>query len=596
MLPEAVAGGALGEVWHRQLDVLVLRLSIDARDDGTWDLQLGTPERQSVRATIPRAEVEQLLLAVAEPPPLPVVVLPSSEAQLRAHEEALGGRLACLIRDDAQLVRELGEGLGAARARGASLLLVIDTYDAVVQALPWELLPTGLAADVPIEIARLGRGPGCAPRRPGLLQVLVWCPDADDPTMAELLAHLQALAAELNTPIRSLEQASPEAMAGRVVLYTLCHGQRIDDLLVLREGGAGFGSGTAVDRIAHVLRDVDLVVCAICGGGAPEPGASRALPERMLAAGASSCVAPVGTLGLDAAQAFISGVQRSLAAGGSSLSAVARGRREVGAMGLPALDARAHRLVWSIADLSTSELVSGLTGWLGGAHARAVEHRGGFLGVEHLVLAVDDAPAHGDGARLAYQLANLRLVVSQRLRWLVPAGRLPETIALSPRLSALLARSGTPSDDELVDWFRDDAAGVLWSWADPPLAVRDLEGSVTLSPTDVQVEGGEPGGLEVLGGPEDGRVIVLAPGETLGRSASPARSDHVLYEGTFLVDRGVSRTHIEWHRGGIVALSPVSLWSATGHQANTTGLLPLSVGDVIELGRATRLRVVASEP
>ncbi|HHO49439.1 MAG TPA: hypothetical protein ENK18_00875 [Deltaproteobacteria bacterium] len=569
----------------------MLRLSIDARSDGTWDLQLGSPERQSVRASIPRGRVIQILVAAAEPPPLPVVVLPASEPRLRAHEEALGERLAGLIRDHPLLMLELGTSLGEARARGATLLLVIDTCDAQVQALPWELLPAGLTADVPVEIARLGRGAGRRPR-PGPLRTLLWCPDPSEPTMAALLEHLQALSGETRTSILPWDQVSPGVLDDRVVLYALCHGEQIDDLLVLREGSNGFGSGTAVDRLAHTLGSADLVVCAICGGGAPEPGASRALPDRILAEGASSCIAPVGTLGLDAAQAFLTGVHQALVAGGSRLSAVSRGRREVRALGLPALDARAHRLVWSVADLSPPEPEP--SRWLGAARSLASERRGCFLGVEHLVLAADAAPNHGDGARLAYQLLALQGTVSQRLRLLRTSDRVLEAIVPTPRLSVLLARDRAIDDEVLVVWFRDEAVDVLASWSDPPLPVQDPEGSETLHTATPSAPGGAPGGLEILGGPEDGRIICLSPGETLGRSASPARSDHVLYAHTYLVDRSVSRVHIEWRSDGIVALAPVSLWSTTGPRLNVEGSLSVQVGDVIELGRATRLRVVPS--
>jgi hypothetical protein len=60
--------------------------------------------------------------------------------------------------------------------------------------------------------------------------------------------------------------------------------------------------------------------------------------------------------------------------------------------------------------------------------------------------------------------------------------------------------------------------------------------------------------LEVLGGPEDGRLFTLQPGEWLGRDIPGLTPDHALYTDTPVTDPRLPRRAVEWLGPGRVSL------------------------------------------
>ena len=88
--------------------------------------------------------------------------------------------------------------------------------------------------------------------------------------------------------------------------------------------------------------------------------------------------------------------------------------------------------------------------------------------------------------------------------------------------------------------------------------------------------------LEVVLGPEDGRVLVLAPDQTLGRAGGGA--DHALYADR-ASDRRLSRTHLRWLGDGEIEL----LGPARLGEERVEGRVQLRVGDRLALTPATVL-------
>lgn len=104
--------------------------------------------------------------------------------------------------------------------------------------------------------------------------------------------------------------------------------------------------------------------------------------------------------------------------------------------------------------------------------------------------------------------------------------------------------------------------------------------------------------LQVLGGPEDGRHLRLAPGDTVGRSAEERGPTVALYEATRLRDLGLSRQHVRWEGPGLIrALRPIR-HERLGVQTTRPAGAPVAVqgGDVLLLTPDTLLRGLPVEP
>lgn len=96
--------------------------------------------------------------------------------------------------------------------------------------------------------------------------------------------------------------------------------------------------------------------------------------------------------------------------------------------------------------------------------------------------------------------------------------------------------------------------------------------------------------LSALGGPEDGRRLRPAPGETIGRTADPEGPTHALYRGTWLWDRKLSRDHLRWVGPGRIALKrPALRRRGADEDQLAPGEHEIRMGDVLILTPGTRL-------
>jgi hypothetical protein len=98
--------------------------------------------------------------------------------------------------------------------------------------------------------------------------------------------------------------------------------------------------------------------------------------------------------------------------------------------------------------------------------------------------------------------------------------------------------------------------------------------------------------LEVLGGPEDGRVLRLEVGDELGRASGDAAVKHTLYGDTALTDRHLSRRQLRWLGEGRLELisRAKALHRPGGIEPLSGGTVQLRAGDVLALTRVTWLR------
>jgi hypothetical protein len=97
--------------------------------------------------------------------------------------------------------------------------------------------------------------------------------------------------------------------------------------------------------------------------------------------------------------------------------------------------------------------------------------------------------------------------------------------------------------------------------------------------------------LEVLGGPEDGRLFTMQPGEWLGRDIPGLTPDHALYTDTPMTDPRLPRRAVEWLGPGRLSL-PRAVTRPDGDVVGP-GVIELWDGEVLQLTRATTVRGVA---
>lgn len=103
--------------------------------------------------------------------------------------------------------------------------------------------------------------------------------------------------------------------------------------------------------------------------------------------------------------------------------------------------------------------------------------------------------------------------------------------------------------------------------------------------------GGAILGLEVVGGPEDGRRILPKAGETIGREAPEEGPDNGLYGSTGLIDRRLSRQHFVWLGAGRIELRKRGVLERSGLERPIgEGEVRLDARDRLRFGSGTWLR------
>lgn len=481
--------------------------------------------------------------AIRAPAPSPGILLPGADSAFVAGERRVGRALAELFGG------AVDRALEQVKARtGARLELFVDAGP--LAHLPWELLecaPQDSGAAAGARVVRLVPGAARASARGG---AEVWVPVPDDAVCAEVAGALGPL----------------DHLRARV-LHVICHGEiRGGEMFLRLGGGRAVDAAGAVAVLRERLREGPIVVLDVCGAGGAVADAGASMSHRLVEAGAAACLAPRCPYDAAASIAASRALYGALAAGSELAAAVDAVRGALAAMGMAHPAFRWWTPVLAVADARS--LRRGADALMAEACRLGAVH--GFVGVEHIAVAC---------ARMA---APPPAVAIERERLLAMGETLgawspgPRDAGVTPRVAAMLA--------ELPEDFDTDALLAALARARPVrMAAPFLGRADAAAAGGPTVEAGGPdrparGGwlLEVLGGPEDGRRIALAPGDVLGRW-DPARTERAIelfVEGPF--DPAVSRRHLEvTATGALCALAPF-----------TDG------GDVLRLGRATRLLVL----
>lgn len=503
----------------------------------------------------------------------------------------LGGALARCP----SLLARVYSVLGTARERREPILLLLRCEDDAVAALPWERCvdPSGTLweAREPLCIVRLLPGEtGPAAREHAELRLGSWSPAPERPAVATPLGALSA----------KLGLADPLGFAGPIEA-TLLNAPDTARVLHLQ-------APVPEEPLPLSLRVALPTVIAVVVHGGDAPWSDGA--ARLLRAGAPAVLSGVPD---DADQSF------------ELLERVYRGLLSVAGLAEAVKDARAARpelgggLTLAVTDRAA--LSGGVVrerwtpqGWprpcaevgavLQSALEVAQQLASGFVGLEHIVLALcRPAPRGRVAERLRFMLSMRRDGVRERLSsYELNAPERVEYLG-TPRLRALAARL-LPGFEVEALWalIQNDVSALLnattrVSGASGPRADSTLmtgEGeSVSRRPAP---KADAAAGLEVLGGPEDGRVLRLGVGDELGRASADSAVKHTLYEGTALVDRHLSRRQLRWLGDGRVELLARAreLRRPSGVEPLSGGIVQLHVGDVLALTRVTWLRGVGA--
>ncbi|MCB9745534.1 MAG: hypothetical protein H6740_23345 [Alphaproteobacteria bacterium] len=207
--------------------------------------------------------------------------------------------------------------------------------------------------------------------------------------------------------------------------------------------------------------------------------------------------------------------------------------------------------------------------------------RCGYIGVEQMIDALQEhADQHFELAGLMAYVEPHRDTLRRSWEELDASGGQGPDWRGTPRLQALGADLLPDFDAaELIAALRGACDALLMGLSEEETEPEDLP---TLTPAQA---------LEVVGGPEDGRRLDMAPGEQLGRSSAVEGVSHQLYEESLLVDPRLSRMHLEWLGEGKVRLPRTVTVYSRGERAFVgPGPASLFADDVVQLTRATRLR------
>ncbi len=596
-----------------------VRLRIDTSSDGGWRVSL---DDGVTRAAVDRlgAPVVQAAIEAAGQLDRPAagVVIPGRDGARSALEDRVGRAIAAALHSGSELPRRLAAELERASAQRELLVLVVDATDAQTRALPWELLASGpegsaLEAGGEVVVARLGPGRGGDDlTSASSLTVVPWSPQMDDPIVS---GQLDALFTELADLGVALDEPDTGRFTqrGATALHVVAHGERGEGAVSLALGGTEQAAGTVAHGIAPLVRDASVVVLDVCEGGATTPVEVDALAGRLMMAGSRSAVAAVRKLDAQMSRVFSCRFYEALTGGQSLAASVAAGRRAVRRQARPHPDGRWYNLVLWVDGLDTARRSHVVQqrwkpeGWpepgpdaaslLVEARRLAVEQGAGFVGLEHLALALVASP------EVPRSLMRLKHALAQRASD-IEAG-----------LLALAAGTGDPDwrgtqrlrglADRLPDRFD---ATTLWAVMSADEAHRlhaavGLQlgqliagGSATTIDSGVVALGGFAPTLatelEVAGGPDDGRVLRPLPGAVIGRWDEGQDPTFGLYIRTALTDRRLSRSHLTWAGPG----SAVARKSAERVRAGSRRELPagqdieLWAGDLLVLSDGTWLR------
>lgn len=520
------------------------------------------------------------------------LLLPRQDAHVARAEQQIGRLLLGALIHDAAFAAALSRVLEAARAPDQPTAIAVECADPRLRDLPWELL-TRAADALPIEavgsgfVARLEPGAGRprAAARRAITNVAVFDAGADR-TVMRVVDALDAGLAAAGLPPRGTDAAGDLR-----IVHLIAHGELEADLLRLRNGA---GTSAVAARMQHLLPDADLVIASVCHAAEQLPTEAEELPAVVLEAGALACVAAAGPVRDEAMAAFYAGFFEAVAAQADLAAAVVAGRSAVRRLALPHPDSRWHLLRLSVCDLGWLAEAPRLApawrpaGWptpgpsaarlLQTARAFAEGWQHGYVGIEHLLLAIEATAESGVPHRLAHLCVGASAALGPLLQGLTAQVETP-TWRATPRLRAWA--------DALPSGFEAGDLGAL-ILRDADAALTHLLGAdAAHHPTLGEQTEGAPeaarpaAGLICLGGPDDGRHLALSADATIGRASRSSPADVALYADTAVTDTRCSRAHLRWLGAGrIERLRPAN---------GARGPLHLGVGEVVHFGRATRL-------
>lgn len=530
------------------------------------------------------------------------LLVPSEDVEMAAAERGIGRGLAAMLAGPG--LEDVAAAIGAARSRahasGRRLSLLVDARTPTLRALPWELLELAPADGGPAagaHVARLGPGPAWGGGAADRIAVSLWVPVEDDPVCARVAAGLRARLAGLR---RVTLGPAPGALH---VVHVVCHGRLVGgETLLAFAPGRHLDAAAAAAVLRPQLAGATLAVLDVCGGSAFSADAAAAPASRVVEAGVPACLAPRSPLDAEAALAASAALYASLDAGRPLDDAVDAARRALAGLGIghPSFRWWSPLLTVSDGDVLDAALSASAVerpaelrhaGPAAAALLDAALRLGrvqGFLGVEHVALAMARAPS--PSATLALVQDPLATLAADVAAW-VPGGG---PLRVSPRLADALRALPAGFDDD--DLLRAVARLRPWRRALPALGALAVgPAPATLHSLDafVLAEPGETLELEVVGGPEDGRVLSMGPDHPLLGRHAPGRAEPAVE--LFVdapTDPAVSRRHLAWGGGGrLTALGPVTL--TRGRKTREVeGEVVVRPGDVLSIGLATHLEVL----
>lgn len=614
-------------------------LAVSPAADGGWIVSLSVGDAV-VQAHLPREQAASILdragvFRIEHP-----FVLPPADHVERRAEAAAGRALGELWTSSADLTFRLGTLLGLESR--SEVCLHVSVSDPALARLPWELICKPGEVE-PMEVTqeailtRLVNAPAHPAPATGALRVASWCPTPEDAACAAVLRHLDGLLIDHRLPERLSVQfdVPPPPGDSFLVVHLVCHGTAGDQAVELLLGHDAPGEDAVAPALRAWFEASSLVVLDVCNGASPAAAPGDTWANRVLVHGAGACVGPAYHAATESVQAFHLGLYGALINGEPLGRAVASGRRRVLVAGRPLIQRRWHNFHLHVARKAATATRPVQGTWpsrwpplradakeiLAAARKLARARGNRWVGVEHLALAW--IQTGGSSARTGLEamlftrlrgheggLERLTLAVDpspgveprytpRLLRW---GARLP---ADGGREELLAVLAGDPGH-YLHELLKVNLAELLGRQPPRPETVRgpgtlapgaDLLGDLPLHSLPETPLQGPATALEVVNGPEDGRILRPRPGDTVGRHDPTDGPTMGVYDDGLPPDDKLTRKLLIWRGPGEIELLKAAR-RTTGNNLTRAdpGRLYLRVGDLIRTDSITGFRGVDPPP
>ena len=479
---------------------------------------------------------------------------------------------------------------GRIAGTSSSVTLAIDAEGSKLASLPWELTSIASGSLEAVSgglVVRWASGPARTPEpRP---TVALFAAKTDRATI-QVLERARADLAEVGLPEVGLDDEPG-------IVQLVAHGEQAAGAVAVALDDGLRSAGTVSARLGEAVSRAALVVLSVCHAGS-EPGATLdGVAGRLLASGAPLVLAPRHATATEAATRLAKGVYGAIANGASYGRAIAAGRRAVRAWGHPHPSSRWWAWGCWAARLDALGLVPLPQGWvprgwprpgpdaapwLEAAYRDAVRRADGYVGIEHLLRTLGSTDGGGQGAAWLRRASHRTLTLwNDVAAALSPHGPPPSEPALTPRLTAFGGVLNSGFDMETLAGILIEGQLVV------PGAPTPAPGAETLFTESTPNSAPPARALQVIGGPEDGRVLRPQEGDAIGRTGGIA--DHALYHNSRLTDRKLSRHHCTWEAPSRVRLHRTAMVQRGAHQHRMEGSVELKEGDILILSEGTRL-------